>query len=136
MRSPLAGGLALGHAGVHPSTADRPVATGAADQLVRSGAAGEQVAASLAEGTEPGLTTAEVEQLFNDVRAELVPFVKKIAAQPLHSEEVLQRHYPKDQQWNYSVEVLKEMGKVSATPSLPKQWLLPRVCRMRSRLIR
>lgn len=65
---------------------------------------------ALLDNHEPGLTTAEVEQLFNDVRAELVPFVKKIAAQPLHSEEVLQRHYPKDQQWNYSVEVLKQMG--------------------------
>lgn len=59
---------------------------------------------------EPGLTTKETDQLFNDVRESLVPFVKTIMAKPLHSAEVLHRHYPKDRQWDYSMHLLRELG--------------------------
>ncbi len=59
---------------------------------------------------EPGLTTKETDQLFNDVRGSLVPFVKTIMAKPLHSAEVLHRNYPKDRQWDYSVHLLRELG--------------------------
>lgn len=59
---------------------------------------------------EPGLTTAEVTTLFEDVRRELVPFVKSIAAKPAHSQELLQKHYPKNEQWEFSMHVLRSMG--------------------------
>jgi carboxypeptidase Taq len=58
---------------------------------------------------EPGLTTKDVEILFDEVRASLVPFVKKIAAKPLHSAALLHLNYDKTKQWDFSVHVLKAM---------------------------
>src|ERR1041384_7661006 len=57
---------------------------------------------ALLDNHEPGLTTKEVEILFDEVRKELVPFVQKIAAQPAHSTILLHRHFPKDKQWDFS----------------------------------
>ncbi|HTL83082.1 MAG TPA: carboxypeptidase M32 [Bacteroidia bacterium] len=59
---------------------------------------------------EPGLTTKDVEKLFVDVRGQLVPFVKLIAAKPGNSNEILHIHYPKDKQWEFSIHLLKQMG--------------------------
>jgi len=59
---------------------------------------------------EPGARTADLEKLFTEVRAKLVDFVKLIAAQPPHSQEVMLRHYPKDKQWDLGIELLKQMG--------------------------
>jgi carboxypeptidase Taq len=65
---------------------------------------------ALLDAHEPGLTTAEVETLFDEVRKELVPFVKKIASMPEHSAEILHRHYPKSAQWDFSMHVLRSLG--------------------------
>ena len=64
---------------------------------------------SLLELHEPGLTTKDVETLFDEVRASLVPFVKRIAAKPLHSSALLHLNYDKTKQWDFSVHVLKAM---------------------------
>ncbi|MDQ3109570.1 MAG: carboxypeptidase M32 [Bacteroidota bacterium] len=64
---------------------------------------------SLLDLHEPGLTTKEVEALFDEVRASLVPFVKSIAAKPLHSTALLHHSYSKTAQWDFSVHVLKAM---------------------------
>lgn len=58
---------------------------------------------------EPGLTTKDVETLFDEVRESLVPFVKNIAAKPLHSAELLHKNYDKTKQFDFSVEILKAM---------------------------
>lgn len=65
---------------------------------------------ALLEQHEPGLTTADVEKLFNEVRAELVPFVKAIFAKSAHSAGLMHKHYPKDAQWDFSMHVLRQMG--------------------------
>lgn len=65
---------------------------------------------ALLEQHEPGLTTAEVTKLFEDVRKELVPFVKAIAAKPAHSPELLHKTYPKNEQWEFSIHILRSMG--------------------------
>lgn len=59
---------------------------------------------------EPGLKTAEVEALFNDVRKELFPFVKQLLSKPAGSQEILHRHYEKDKQFAFSETILKQMG--------------------------
>lgn len=59
---------------------------------------------------EPFLTTKEAEKLFDDVRKELVPFVKQLTAKAPGSQEILHRHYDKDKQFAFSVHVLKQMG--------------------------
>ncbi|MCU0432692.1 MAG: carboxypeptidase M32 [Bacteroidia bacterium] len=65
---------------------------------------------ALLDEFEPGLTTAEVEQLFADVRKDLVPFVKQIAQQAPHSDELLKKHYPKDKQFAFSETLLRIIG--------------------------
>ncbi len=64
---------------------------------------------ALLELHEPGLTTKDVETLFDEVRASLVPFVKSIAAKPLHSAELLHKSYDKTKQFDFSVQILKAM---------------------------
>lgn len=59
---------------------------------------------------EPGAKTADLDKLFTDVRAQLVEFVKVIAAQPQNDREVMQRHYPKDKQWDFGIDLLKQMN--------------------------
>ncbi len=59
---------------------------------------------------EPGLTTKDVETLFEEVRTSLVPFVKNIAEKPLHSTALLHHAYDKGKQWDFSVHILKGMG--------------------------
>lgn len=59
---------------------------------------------------EPGLTTKDVEKLFDDVRKELVPFVKQLTSKPAGSQALLHKHYDKDKQFAFSMHVLKQMG--------------------------
>ncbi|MCX6310676.1 MAG: carboxypeptidase M32 [Bacteroidetes bacterium] len=65
---------------------------------------------ALLELHEPGLTTKDVELLYNEVRSELVPFVKNIISKPLHSQDLLHISYDKGKQWDFSVHILKQMG--------------------------
>lgn len=59
---------------------------------------------------EPGAKTAELAVLFGDVRAQLVEFVKEIAAQPQVDDAMMYKHYPKDKQWDLGILLLKQMG--------------------------
>jgi carboxypeptidase Taq len=59
---------------------------------------------------EPGLKTADVEKLFNDVRKELVPFVKELMQRKQSSQDIIHRHYDKNKQIEFSEKILKEMG--------------------------
>jgi carboxypeptidase Taq len=65
---------------------------------------------ALLDEYEPGLTTAEVEKLFDEVRTDLVPFVKAIAACKQNSNAVLQKNYAKDKQWEFGLHLLRIMG--------------------------
>lgn len=58
---------------------------------------------------EPGSTTKKLKTLFEQVRNELVPFVKKIAAQTKPDDSFLLKHYDKDKQWEFGLELLKQM---------------------------
>lgn len=59
---------------------------------------------------EPGAKTADLTVLFADVRAQLVDFVKQIAARPQNNDKFMYMHYEKDKQWDYGLELLKQMG--------------------------
>jgi carboxypeptidase Taq len=58
---------------------------------------------------EPGSTTKKLKKLFEGVRNELVPFVKKIAVQEKPGYSFLLKHYEKEKQWNFGMDVLKQM---------------------------
>ncbi|MFL5754356.1 MAG: carboxypeptidase M32 [Bacteroidia bacterium] len=59
---------------------------------------------------EKGTTTAEVETLFEEVKKELVPFVKKIAEVKQVSDHFFYQEFDKDKQWNFGIDLLKQMG--------------------------
>lgn len=65
---------------------------------------------ALLDQYEPGAKTSELNVLFEDVRAQLVDFVKKIAAAPQNDNSFMHLHYDKDKQWNFGIDLLKQMG--------------------------
>jgi carboxypeptidase Taq len=65
---------------------------------------------ALLDQYEPGAKTADLEVLFTDVRKQLVEFVKQIASKPQNNEDVMFLHYDKQKQWNFGIDVLKQMG--------------------------
>lgn len=65
---------------------------------------------ALIDEFEPGEKTADVTELFADVRRQLVGFVKEIHHHPQVPDEWMFAHYDKDKQWNFGLELLKQMG--------------------------
>ncbi|MEI7801870.1 MAG: carboxypeptidase M32 [Bacteroidota bacterium] len=59
---------------------------------------------------EPGAKTEELDILFKEVRSNLVDFVKEIAAKPQLRTDFLKRNFPHQQQWDFGIEMLKQMG--------------------------
>lgn len=59
---------------------------------------------------EKGITTAEVETLFEEVKKELVHFVQKIAKAKQVNDDFFYQHFDKQQQWNFGIDLLKQMG--------------------------
>lgn len=65
---------------------------------------------ALLDQFEPELTTAQLNVLFTDVRAQLVDFVKQISEKPELDNSFLFKHFDKQKQWNFSIDMLKKMG--------------------------
>lgn len=65
---------------------------------------------ALLDEYEPGMKTAEVEQIFASLREDLVPLVQKIkeSAQPDNS--FLFEHFDHQKQWDFGVDVIKDFG--------------------------
>jgi len=59
---------------------------------------------------EKKATVAELDVLFADVRKQLVPFVKKIREAKQVDNKFFFRHYSKDKQWDFGIDLLKQMG--------------------------
>ena len=59
---------------------------------------------------EPGAKTDELDVLFKEVRANLVDFVKEISTKKQVRTDFLKRNFPHQQQWNFGIEMLKQMG--------------------------
>lgn len=65
---------------------------------------------ALLDEFEPDMTSGQLDTLFVDVRAQLVDFVRKIRQQPEPNDAFLHRHFPKQQQWKYGLELLRKIG--------------------------
>jgi len=65
---------------------------------------------ALLDQYEPGSKTADLVVLFDDVRAKLVDFVKKIAAKKQHPSDFMFKQYNKDTQWKFGLDLLRQMG--------------------------
>lgn len=59
---------------------------------------------------EKGVTMDSLNQLFDDVRKELVPFVKQISEAKQVNDQFLYREYDQSKQWEYSIGLLKNIG--------------------------
>ena len=59
---------------------------------------------------EPGLTTQTLDTVFTQAKNEIVPFINEISALPKPRTDFLRRHYDKDGQWSFGVDILKTMG--------------------------
>ena len=65
---------------------------------------------ALLEDFEPGLTVQKIDEVFGEVKRDLFPFVKKLAACEKPKADFLRLHYPKAKQWNFTEKMLKQMG--------------------------
>lgn len=59
---------------------------------------------------EPGMSTAQVDKLFSQLRPRLVDLVKRIAKAPAPSKKVLERSYPVSVQRNFCQRLMIDMG--------------------------
>lgn len=65
---------------------------------------------ALLDEYEPGATVAMLDRIFDGVKAQLPPILASIKQAPQVDDLFFHRHYPKAQQWDFSVDVLKAMG--------------------------
>jgi len=70
----------------------------------------EHIADPLIDLSDYGMKAATVRELFSALRAQLVPIVQAITAQPAADDACLKQHYPADQQLAFGVEVIKRYG--------------------------
>ena len=65
---------------------------------------------ALLDQYEEGMTTAEVTSVFEDVKKGLVPIVQTIADAPPLSDAVVRGDFPLKNQWDFGLDVVKQMG--------------------------
>ena len=65
---------------------------------------------ALLDEYEPGMRAATLDRLFTDVRRELVDFVRELRAKPQVEDQFLYKFYARQKQWDFGLEVLKNMG--------------------------
>jgi len=59
---------------------------------------------------EPDAKVADLDILFKDVREQLVAFVKDIEGAKQNEDAFMYKHYPKEKQWEFGLELLKQMN--------------------------
>ncbi|MBA2582998.1 MAG: carboxypeptidase M32 [Bacteroidetes bacterium] len=65
---------------------------------------------ALLDEFEPGATTKDLEKLFEQVKGQLVDFVKKISSKPQNEDSFMFKHFDGDKQWDFSLHLLKQIG--------------------------
>lgn len=65
---------------------------------------------ALLDEFEKGMTVAVLDPVFEKVKEQLPPFLKKITAAQQADDKFFYHHYPKQQQWDFSMDVLRKMG--------------------------
>jgi carboxypeptidase Taq len=70
----------------------------------------EHVADPLIDRRDRGLTVSILRPLFDRLRAQLAPLIRAIAAQPVADDACLRRHFPAQDQWDLSLEILERLG--------------------------
>ncbi len=61
-------------------------------------------------GPDEGVTVEETRNLFRELRAELVPLVRKITAQPIADDRCLRKNYPEASQLAFAIKIAQDFG--------------------------
>ena len=70
----------------------------------------DRVYDALLDQYEPGMKTADVERVFGDLRARLVPLVDSFLEAPQPDGSFLHKHYDHQKQWDFGLEVIRDFG--------------------------
>jgi len=70
----------------------------------------EHIYDPLLDGFEPGMKTADVLAIFEQLRPQQVSLIQQITTKPQVEDSFLRRKFDEEKQWAFSVGVLKEMG--------------------------
>jgi carboxypeptidase Taq len=71
----------------------------------------ERIYDALLDQYEPEMTTAQVQAIFDDLKKELVPFVRAIAQRVDRVDgDCLHREYDEQKQWDFGIEVIRRLG--------------------------
>lgn len=65
---------------------------------------------ALLDQFEPGAKSSDLKILFNDVKTNLVDFVKQISQKPQNADAFMFADYDEQKQWDFSLYLLKQMG--------------------------
>jgi carboxypeptidase Taq len=80
----------------------------------------EHIADPLIDEADYGMKAATVSAVFAELRRELVPIVRAIAAQPLADDACLRQHFPEAGQWAFGLDAAREIGYDFARGRLDK----------------
>lgn len=70
----------------------------------------QHIADPLIDFADYGMKASSVRQLFADLRAELVPIVRAITAQPPADDSFLRKHYPEAKQLKFAEDLVRQLG--------------------------
>src|SRR5690606_33964211 len=65
---------------------------------------------ALLDQFEPGMPAKAVDELFRDLKEQLVPLVEAVAAAPPVDDSPLKGHFDKRRQWEFGMDVLRAIG--------------------------
>lgn len=65
---------------------------------------------ALLDDYEPGATTADVKAVFDNLKPQLKLLLDKISAAKQHDDSFFKLHYDKQKQWDFGIDLLKQMG--------------------------
>ncbi len=65
---------------------------------------------ALLDEFEPGMKTAEVKAIFDEIRPKQVELIKAIAEKPPVDDSMLHQHFPEKDQWAFGVKVITAFG--------------------------
>ncbi len=66
---------------------------------------------ALLDQYEPGMTTAQVQKIFDDLKKDLLPLVHAIGNSPIRVDDsCLHRQYDTQQQWGFGLQVIRSFG--------------------------
>ena len=70
----------------------------------------QHIADPLIDFSDYGMKAASVRALFAELRQGLVPLVQAITALPPADDSCLRRHFPRQAQWDFGIEVIRALG--------------------------